>query len=41
MKYKVLSFNPKGTGVPVTKEHRLFDYQYLPDELEFVVDLII
>ena len=41
LKYKVLGFNPKGTGIPVTVEHRLFDYRYLPEELEFVVDYVI
>ena len=41
MKYKVLSFNPKGTGISVKIEDRLFDYRYLPDELEFVVDYVI
>lgn len=41
MKYKVLGFNPKGAGVPVKIKHRLFDYRYLPDELEFVVDYVI
>ena len=41
MKYKVLGFNPKGTGIPLIIGHRWFDYRYLSEELEFVVDYVI
>ena len=38
MKYKVVGFNPKGMGIPVKNHERFFDYRYLPEEMEFVVD---
>ena len=37
--YRVLSFNPRGVGVPV-ETFKLFDYRDLLEEVEFVINYI-
>jgi len=39
MNYRVLCFNPKGAAIPVQTK-KLFDYKYLADELEFIVNSV-
>lgn len=37
--YRVMSFNPRGAGIPALT-YNLFDYRNLVDELETVVEYI-